>query len=484
MTAAPRQATLEVHYKLFGTDGVSLQSQELSRALEARGWHVSFCASDVPREAPGLLLPELAYQTPGAVALRDRLFSPGAEPHVDAAGDRDGAALVAEILERSRPIRDAIESYVQASDIPVLHVRNLMSLPYNLPASLAIYDIARARLDIGFLLQHHDLYWEGPNARNFDTRYTAVRGLLDTVMCPDLPNARHVLINPIAAEALRARRDITGTVIPDAFDFDRPVPAIDEPAFRRRLDVLVGGPGPIRDDDLVVSMPARVAINKAIELAIQFVAGLDRARAGLENAPDGLGSQRRRFTSNSRVVLLLPQGEDLDDNRAYFDRLVAYARHLGITLAYAGGFVVPDRRLQPGDTDHVPFYGTYRAADLVCYSPEHEGFGNQAIETVWARRPLVVLEYPVFKRFVREHLPHYVSLGDTAQLERVDDFGGLHRLGDAQLETAVSSSIALLRDHATERRWVDENFTALREFCGSSTIAARYIQLYEGIERS
>ena len=42
-------------------------------------------------------------------------------------------------------------------------------------------------------------------------------------------------------------------------------------------------------DDLVVAMPARVAINKAIELAIQFVAGLDARRAELERAPDGVG---------------------------------------------------------------------------------------------------------------------------------------------------------------------------------------------------
>lgn len=474
MTAADRHATLEVHYKLFGTDGVSLQSQELSRALTGRGWQASLCAGDVPDGVRGLCIPELSYQSNDAVALRARLFGSG-----------DGNdELVNEVASRARPIRDVIHAYVRAHDIPVLHVRNLMSLPYNLPASLAIYDLARARPDVGFLLQHHDLYWEGPNARSFDTPHEAVRQLMDDIMCPSLPNATHVLINPIAADALQKRCGITGTVIPDAFDFARPLPVIDEPAFRRRLDVLVGGPGPIRDDDLIVSMPARVAINKAIELSMQFVAALDRARAQLEDAPDGLGSQRRRFTPASRVVLLLPQGEDLEDNRAYVDRLMDYARSLGITVAYAGTFVVPDRRWQAGDTEHVPFYGTYRAADLVCYSPEHEGFGNQAIETVWARRPLVVLEYPVFKRFVRDHVPHYVSLGDTDQLQREPIFGGLHRLADAQLDRAVAGAITVLRDHALERQWVDENFDELRTFCGSDIISARYIELYESLMRA
>src|ERR1019366_3347094 len=72
--AVPRR-TLEVHFKLFGTDGVSLQSQELSKALGTRGWRAFCCASDVPTHAEGLTLPELSYQSPDAVALRKRVFS-------------------------------------------------------------------------------------------------------------------------------------------------------------------------------------------------------------------------------------------------------------------------------------------------------------------------------------------------------------------------------------------------------------------------
>jgi hypothetical protein len=75
-----------------------------------------------------------------------------------------------------------------------------------------------------------------------------------------------VLINPLAAEALRARKGIVGTIVPDGFDFDRDVPVIDELAFRGKLQVLVGDPRPVGADDLVVAMPARIAINKAIEL--------------------------------------------------------------------------------------------------------------------------------------------------------------------------------------------------------------------------
>ena len=466
--------TLEVHFKLFGTDGVSLQSQELSKALGARGWQAFSCASDVPPQAEGLRLPELSYQSPDAVALRERVFS-ASEGRPPAS---DGDSLVEEIRERAEPIRRQVEDYVDAREIPLLHIRNIMSLPYNLPATLALYNLATERPDIGFLMQHHDIYWEGPNAKNFLTPYPQVNDMMDRIMCPSLPNARHVLINPLAAEALRARKGLVGTIVPDGFDFDRDIPVIDEPAFRSQLQVLVGDPRPVGADDLVVAMPARIAINKAIELAIQFVAALNLERAALESAPEGLGRNGRRFSATSSIVLLLPQGEDLDDNRPYFERLLSYAQELRIKLAYGGNLVVPDRRFQRDDPEHYPFYGTYRAVDLVCYPPEHEGFGNQAIETVWARRPLAVLEYPVFKRYVRDHIPHYISLGDTEQLERLKEFGGLYQLRHEILEGAVKRAITVLTDHELERRWTDEDFTALRAFCGMDTVVAEYIRLY------
>jgi hypothetical protein len=162
---------------------------------------------------------------------------------------------------------------------------------------------------------------------------------------------------------------------------------------------------------------------------------------------------------------------------------VSYAEQLKIKLAYGGSIVVPDRRFQDGDVDHYPFYGTYRAVDLVCYSPEHEGFGNQAIETVWAKRPLAVLEYPVFKRFVRHHVPHYISLGDTEQLGRLDEFGGLHQLRHDILGLAVNMAITLLMDHDLEKAWTDHDFNQLRAFCEMDTVAAEYVRLYAELKQ-
>ncbi|MDQ6879065.1 MAG: hypothetical protein M3082_15530 [Candidatus Dormibacteraeota bacterium] len=471
-------ATMEVHFKLFGTDGVSLQSQELTKALSNGGWRVHPCASDVPDETEGLRLPELSYQSDEARALRRSIFRPD-DSQLD--GDRQTTVsdLLEQIEERAARIRQRVEEYLDQHDIRLVHVRNLMSLPYNLAATLAFYRLITERRDVQFILQHHDLYWEGPNARNFQSPYAEVADLIDRITCPDRPNTTHVLINPIAAEALLQRKNVQGVVVPDGFDFDRELIAIDEEAFRSRLEVLTGVRTAVTVNDLVVSMPARVAINKAIELAIQFVAGLDQRRVELEASPDGLGVGRRMLGKAGKIVLLLPQGEDLDDNRDYFERLVAYAEEIGVTLAYGGNIVVPDRRFTAGDSAHYPFYSTYQAIDLVCYPPEHEGFGNQAIEAVWARRPLIALEYAVFKRFVRQHIPHYISLGDVRELGRLEQFGGLHLLRDDVLQRAVDVAVNLLMDHDLESHWVGANATALRRFCGMEIVSRRYIELYE-----
>ena len=108
--------TLEVHFKLFGTDGVSLQSQELSKALGARGWQACACASDVPPDAEGLTLPDLSYQSPEAVALRNRVFSTS----VDHPPATDGDSLIMEIAKRAERIRGQIENYVDAREIRVI----------------------------------------------------------------------------------------------------------------------------------------------------------------------------------------------------------------------------------------------------------------------------------------------------------------------------------------------------------------------------
>jgi mannosylglucosylglycerate synthase len=471
---------LDVHYKLFGTDGVSLQSQELTEELARRGWTVHLCASDVPHDHSGLQLAELSYQTPDVIELRRQIFQPTLEPSQPGASSLAESALLQQITARAVEIQRQMEMYVDMHGIRLIHIRNIMALPLNLPATLAFYQLATARPHLQFILHHHDLMWEGPNAKNFKTPYPRIAALIDRIICPQLPNATHVLINPLAAVMLKQQRGINGQVIPDGFNFERRVLPIDEAAFRANLELLVGDDRPITDHDLVVGMMTRVAINKAIELAIQFVAQLQQARAKLEATPKGVGSKRRRFTTDSRIILLLGQGEDLSESNEYFQRLLRYAEDAGVTVAYAGNMVVPDSTYPLG-SDQYPFYSTYQAIDLVCYPTEHEGFGNQAIEAVWAKRLLALHEYPVFTAYIRDYLPKYISLGTNRDLHRSEQNDQFYQLDQRVIEAAVRETIALLRDPEREHVWTEENYRMMRTFCGIQQVTDLYVRLYTEI---
>ncbi|MBJ7596376.1 MAG: hypothetical protein JF886_16225, partial [Candidatus Dormibacteraeota bacterium] len=50
------------------------------------------------------------------------------------------------------------------------------------------------------------------------------------------------------------------------------------------------------------------------------------------------------------------------------------------------------------------------------------------------------------------------------------------------LARAVEQTVAVLVDHDTERRWVEENVPALRAFCGIDVVAEQYIALYGDLQ--
>ena len=85
----------------------------------------------------------------------------------------------------------------------------------------------------------------------------------------------------------------------------------------------------------------------------------------------------------------------------------------------------------------------------------------------------------MFKAFVRDHIPHYISLGDVAGLRRLEAFGGLYQLPHAVVEGAVQRAISVLKDHALEAEWVSANFASLKAFCGIDTVCEQYVGLYE-----
>jgi glycosyltransferase involved in cell wall biosynthesis len=219
-------------------------------------------------------------------------------------------------------------------DGAVTVVENVCSLPLNLAAARAVAD-ALGRTRSRVVLHHHDLPWQRPQ----------------TAAITDLPprpeGALHVTINARARAEL-AERGIDAVEITNAFDVDA--------APGRRTETRRGLG--FADDAVVVLQPARAIPRKNVPAALTYVDALAALVA-------------------PRPVRFWLTGPAEDGYEGVLDELLASAA-VPVTLG-----------LGPGPAD------AYAAADVVVFPSTVEGFGNPVIESVIARRPLVVGHYPV-----------------------------------------------------------------------------------------
>jgi glycosyltransferase involved in cell wall biosynthesis len=233
-------------------------------------------------------------------------------------------------------------------------IENVCSLPLNIEAARAVAGAA-VRTSSRVVLHHHDLPWQRPQT-------AAV-----TDLPPHAPGALHVAINAISRAEL-AQRGIDAVEITNAFDVD--APEGDRDATRTALG--------FAPDDIVVLQPARAIPRKDVPAALRFAEEL-----AVLVAP--------------RPVRFWITGPAEDGYESTLDALLDAAR-VPVTLG-----------LGPSPAD------AYAAADVVVFPSTVEGFGNPVIESVIARRPLVVGHYPVLD----EILTHGFELFSVTEPEAV-----------------------------------------------------------------
>ncbi len=230
------------------------------------------------------------------------------------------------------PDVDAFIQVLDQGDLTV--VENVCSLPMNLDASRAVaaaVDRTRSRV----VLHHHDLPWQRPHTAEI------------TDLPPRPPGALHVVINAISRDDLAAR-GISAVEITNAFDVDAP------PGRRAQTRAALG----VADDEIVVLQPARAIPRKNIPAALAYV---DALAALVAPAP----------------VRFWLTGPAEDGYAVTLDELLST-----VSVPVTQG-------LGPSPAD------AYAAADVVVFPSTVEGFGNPVIESIIARRPLVVGHYPV-----------------------------------------------------------------------------------------
>lgn len=253
-------------------------------------------------------------------------------------------------------IADDVLKAIGHSQIVV--VENACSLPLNLEASRTLH-AALERWDGRVVFHHHDLVWQRAHLAHLDGEFPSRR-----------EHSLHIAINARSQGEL-LDRSIDAALIRNHFDLE--VAPGDRVATRAAFGF---GPG-----ELIVLHPARAIPRKNVPGALEFMTRLGAA----------LPLQTLRYWLT---------GPDEDGYGPTLSELLA-ATDVPYTIGRA-------------PTPH----DAYAACDLVVHPSTWEGFGNPLIESVVARRPIVVGHYPVLEE-IRGLGFDFLSIDDVEEVADV-----------------------------------------------------------------
>src|SRR5580693_13948 len=241
-----------VSFRLGGTDGVAIESAKWIAALSTLGHHVRTIAGDGDAD---VIIPSLAIDATTSTSLPE--------------------------------LRAAI------GDADLVIVENLVSLPLNLDARDAMYEVLAERRA---LFHHHDLPWQRPHLAQLEGPR-------------DAPLWHHVTINELSRLEL-LERGIEAVTIMNSFDSEPPRGRRD--ATRLRLDL---------DRETLVVMPSRALPRKNVEGALGLCEALGAVFWLLGPAEDGYEATLEGLLAASSVEVRrgLLDGVDIHDAYAASD---------------------------------------------------------------------------------------------------------------------------------------------------------------------
>ena len=423
------------HYQVGRTDGVSLEIDKWKRVLEEMGHTVHLCAGDLGT-VEGTLIEEMYHHRPDAERLYYNTFR-------QLYHYPDDGAYRADLLNLADVIERKVRDFVEEKGIDFLIPQNVWSVAVNPAVAIALARVMRD-LQLPALAHNHDFYWEG--AKVALTCAGAIE-LADKYLPPRDPLARHVVINSPAQRELAERKGIESTVVPNVFDFDGPPWQPDE--YNQDFRTCIG----LKENDVFILQATRIVPRKGIELAVDFVKALNsperRARLKERGLYDG-----RPFDDHSRIVLVLAGYARDDLTGGYLNRLQQKVKRAGIDAIFIEDMVGGRRQTRDGQRIYS-LWDTYVFADFVTYPSLWEGWGNQFLEALYARLPLMLFEYPVYQADIKDKGFRVVSLG--SEIQGRDDVG-LVQIAPRIIEAAADQAVELLTDAHLRRETVEHNF--------------------------
>ena len=244
-----------VSFRLGGTDGVSIEAAKWIEALSSLGHSITTVAGEGTCD---ITLPGLA------------------------------------INADAPPAHDELREVLSDADLVI--VENLCSLPLNIAARDALYEVLK---DKKALFHHHDLPWQRSHLAHLS-------GPLDAT------NWHHVTINDLSRRELQSR-GITATTIMNSFDCNPPLG--DRSKTRSAINIA---------NETLVLLPTRAIPRKNIDGALQLCASLNAVLWILGPAEDGYDEEFAALLDKSTVEIRrgVPSGVTIHDAYAACDVVV------------------------------------------------------------------------------------------------------------------------------------------------------------------
>ncbi|ONI47812.1 glycosyl transferase family 1 [Candidatus Epulonipiscium fishelsonii] len=406
------------HFRVGETDGVSLEMDKWKYVLEKNGHECIYIAGS-EGTLKAHIIPQMHYQ--GEV--NNKIVHNCYKEFVDYENIEQ---LKKEIFEYAAKIEVELSNIISKENIDIVVVNNIWSLGWHLPAGIAFTNVAKKHPKIKFVGHNHDFYWERVLYSN--PKVDFVRDILEEYFVPNLENTSHCVINKIAQEQVLIRKGIETVVVPNVFDFNQPVWREDEynGQLRNQLD--------INKDDIVILQATRITERKAIEFGIEVVAKINDLKK------DYVGKtlyNGQIFKEDSKIYYVFA---GLNESAKYMQTLLSKMNQKNINFKYINELVDHSRGLKDNQKVYS-LWDTYVISDFVTYPSILEGWGNQLLEAMFAKKPLIVYEYPVFEKDLKSNKIEYISLGNSYSGEEGD-----LKISDEIVEKASKEALAILFD--------------------------------------
>ncbi len=420
-----------MHFRVYETDGVSLEMDKWKKALENIGHEVIYI-SGCPAKDNDLFLEFLDYQSEYNQIIHKNAF----ETFTDFKTEWE---FLDYIDQYSDKIYIKLKELIISNSIDLLVPNNISSLAYNIPVGIAVARLAKEHIT-EIIYHHHDFYWERKRYRK--PTFKSINEYLFKYF-PAPYNSQHCVINHIAKDELFKRKGIKATVIPNVFNFSQ-LPFVKDDYNNDLRKVLK-----IKEDDIVFLQATRIVERKAIELGFRIIEEIANSLTSYQGKPI---YNNYHINKDTRIHFVLVGMKEMNDLK--FKELNNLLQSSKVVIHYANDLLGHSREILNNQKKYS-LWDFYTICDFISYTSVLEGWGNQLLEGLFAKKPILIYEYPVYKTDIKKY--HFELVTITDEIKK-DQKTGLYYIPRTTTKEKQVEIMKILLDKDKYNKIVDSNF--------------------------